>query len=95
MQWIFYILGCIFALPGLLIAAENWRIWYWNRFKRGSEAPLGYYPVIGGFLLFLAARQCLPEEHGLWAFLALLLDFGCLPLACISCRRLFAKRIAR
>lgn len=94
MQWLIYMFACLLAVPGMLFAAENWRIWYWNRFKRGSEPALAYYPVIGGFLLFMAARQVLPEEHGLWAFLSLLIDFGCLPLAFMSCRRLLRKKQA-
>lgn len=92
MQWINYIFACLFAVPGLLFIVENWRAWYWNTFKRGKDEPATYYPVFGGFLLFMAVGYILPADYALWAFSTVIIDFGCLPLFFISCKRVFRKK---
>ena len=87
------VLGYLFIIPALLFTVENWRIWYWNRYKRPEqEAPMRYYPVVGGLFLFLVFTKFIPMEYGLLSYTALLLDYGCFPLACVSLRRYLRRK---
>ena len=80
MFWVNLILKYTAWIPAILFSVENWRIWYWNRYARGNEKPMPYYPVVGGLFFFLAFSLNLPADYGYWAYLALILDYGCLPL---------------
>ena len=95
MDWVFLVvLKYLYIIPALLFTVENWRIWYWNRYARpAAEAPMRCYPVVGGLFLFLSLSHLLPVEYGYAAYLALILDYGCLPLAlqCL-CRMIFRKK---
>lgn len=83
MEWfIIMAFNYLSVIPGVLFAVENWRIWYWNHFKRGDESAAKYYPFIGSLFLFIFLNTTLP---GLWAYAALVLDYACLPMCAHWC----------
>lgn len=85
MGWIFDTVAVVLFVIGGLFAVENWRAWLYNSFKReDGDTPARYYPLVGCIVMFYALSLALRPGYELWAFTALLLDFGCLPLA-ITC----------
>ena len=82
MGWIFDTIAVVLLLIGALCAVENWRAWFYNTFRRKSGAPHArYYPLLGCIIIFYGLSLILRTGYELWAFLALVLDFGCIPLA--------------
>ena len=67
-----------FALvAGLWLSVMNWAV-FWALYVKRVRAP-SWTPLFGGLLVSVAMLSVpLPYLHS-WAFLPLLLDWGCLP----------------
>ncbi|MBE6420163.1 MAG: hypothetical protein E7031_08535 [Akkermansiaceae bacterium] len=85
MQYLFYFFALIFATIGAIFSIENWCILRHNIKNRGQGAPVPYYPFIGSLFLFWALCIILPLHLGYWCYLALVLDYGCLPMCLHWC----------
>ena len=71
---------CVAALAlvvGLWLSLMNWAV-FWALYVRRVRAP-SWTPLLGGLLISIAMLSApLPYLHR-WAFVPLLLDWGCLP----------------
>lgn len=85
MQLIFYTFATVFAALGLIFSIDNWCILRHNTKNRGKESPAAYNPFIGGLFLLWALSIVLPAHMGLWAYIALVIDYGCLPMCLHWC----------
>lgn len=85
MQLIFYTIALTLACIGLIFCIDNWCILCHNIKNRGKEAPIPYYPFVGSLFLMVAISMVLPPHLALWGYIALVIDYGCLPMCLHWC----------
>ncbi len=82
----------VLALPGVVIAGLNWRVFYLRHLRHKQAGS--WVPLVGGALLAGAAWMGPAEARRFW-WVGLVLDWGSLPGLTYTAARLIGRRLAR
>ena len=76
---VMWILAALLFCCGLFFIVVNYTVIYLAKFKNRHSSPAG---LVGGGLCALALLLCPVKEVGVWFWVPLVLDPGCLFLVC-------------